>query len=237
MTERVPALRRGEAHRSVFKVNDLTPKLGWVTPRAEADAEGAVPESREHDNRLRGRPITVVARRWKVSDFMTTTDLGDSFFGPGGVGSTATKTLDGSDFRLSQYNEQDQLFEYVPEGPIRASLDYVYAPLLCTAHGGINLPQNRWPGYLRIDRYLAHYEALVTDKDPALPAVEIYCKGQPILPATWGFQNLITFLGAKVEPEMSPFDTTLTGLKTAPGPEAGTNTTWQWAFKADVPSR
>ncbi len=234
MSEAVRDLAPRTNHVSVFKVDSLFPPLGLLKAVVTADPVNTVHELNEDNNTLSAGLIPVVAREWKVMDFMTTSDGGASVF-PGSLESSATKALDGFIFRFSQFNETAKRFEYVPDGTLGASFDYVYAPLSCIGHGGTQVPNRQWPGYLRLEDDLTSYDALVQTNDQPVQMATITCMGQNGFPVQWTFQDLVSFAGVKMHPQMSPSDTKLTGLKTVPGLGPGMTTTYQWTFKADVP--
>ena len=232
----VPELPAHTWHTSVFTIDDLRPPLGWLTPKAEADIAGTVRESHEgRANTKTLRFIPVIAQRWNVKDLMITDNIGGGGPFPGGLESDATRALDGFVFRFSRFDRTGDKFVYIPDGPIHGSWNYVYAPLSCTGSGSIDAPNQQWPGYLWLEEDLSSYEVLVDTSSQPPQISTISCMGKPILPMQWKLQQLEVFEGVKQKPQMSPSDKKLTGLTTQPGIEAGSTTTWQWTFSADVP--
>jgi hypothetical protein len=130
------------------------------------------------------------------------------------------------------------VFQYVPEGTIRAGWEYDYPPQQCTGQAAEARGPRQWPGHLEIDENLAWHDGVVDVKDVAEPPAhgQILCPGSPFpVEVEWAFQNLETYVGEGRHASMpSPTATKL------PGHTDGTNagnikTTWQWTFQADVP--
>jgi hypothetical protein len=245
-TEPVPKLRPSASHVSVFEV-DLgaagRPPLGLLKTAAYADAIGTVNESRESNNRRLAPLLPVIARQWKVLDFMVTEDLSGAAF-PGALMTDFTKACWQVDcgryfvFRFSTFDEAAKTFEYVPEGTVRAGWDYSYPPLQCTGHAAEIRGPKQWPGHLEIDSGLDWYEGLVDVRVAEAPPAHggIVCPGAPQpVEVEWAFQNLVTYVGERQHAAMpSPSATKLTGHTEGTG-MGNAQTTWQWTFQADVP--
>lgn len=242
----VPALARRGKHISTFVVDNLRPPLGLLHVSAEADSTGVVPELDNGNNSKQWlnaiRPwIPVIPQEWTANDLMLTNAIGGSgsMAGglPGALQTQATKAQAGFIFRFSSFDRPAERFVYIPDGTLRTTIDYSYVQppsLSCSGHGGNEIPNGHWPGFLRVDMDLQNYEAIVEgSKVDTQHQSEVFCNGAPLLPLVWTALDIGT--GPQTAPAMAPSETKLKGHLELPGPEPGSTETYQWTFTAKVP--
>lgn len=218
----IPRLKPHTRSDRTVVVTNLTLPLGFARIGAEADHRHHVDESDETNNLTKGERFAVVAKQWNVSDFETIVTLPQSM--------DTTKAAPDLRFVLSRYDHSAEVWVYKAYGRLLNMQSLSAFP--CSYSGSTSASRNPWAdSFLNISGDLGGYDAVV--KASVLPKYPIPVKCFYISPPPFEaeFSDLLTFVGQRRQPTMSPNAAQVSDSST----DAALHTTWKWDVRAAIP--